>query len=310
MKRTRAFTLVELLVVVAIIALLIGLLLPALSKARRNAASLKDKTQIKQVHTAMLIFAEDHRDWLPLPGLIDRLPDATQGEVPGMGLEDEQVNSSDNMYSAMVAQEMVPPELLIGPTEVNELVTSMDTYNYDQYDPADDQYWDDDFAADVENGSGPDEECNTSYFHLGLIGERKRFKWKNTNEAQDPIIGTRASRDGEVSGDPYRFSQTLELHGSAKEWQGNICFADNHTETLTSYFAPQTAYIPNNSATIQKDNIFRGEFSDYGGDGGSGQNFLSGDAYMMLYEEDSVQLGADNRAIECQPLYDTLTIDN
>ena len=52
--KKRAFTLVELLVVVAIIALLVGLLLPALAKAQQTAKTVKDSNQIKQVHTAMV----------------------------------------------------------------------------------------------------------------------------------------------------------------------------------------------------------------------------------------------------------------
>ena len=176
MRRNRGFTLVELLVVIAIIALLIGLLLPALSKARRNAATLKDKTQIKQIHQAMLIWAEDNNNWLTLPGFINRVDDPTLGPVPGVGLEDRELNTTDNLYSAMVAQEFIPPALLIGPTEVNEFVPSegYDTYNFESYDPSADIYWDDEFSANIRDGND-DFECHTSYMHMALLGERKRF---------------------------------------------------------------------------------------------------------------------------------------
>ena len=50
----RGFTLVELLVVVAIIALLIGLLLPALSKAQRSAKTLQDSANISQIHKGFI----------------------------------------------------------------------------------------------------------------------------------------------------------------------------------------------------------------------------------------------------------------
>ena len=92
-KRRDGLTLVELLVIIAIIGILIALLLPAIQKARDAALRLESSNNIKQIALAIHAFADQHRNRVPIidgnskspnfrePFLVALLPFIEQGIV-------------------------------------------------------------------------------------------------------------------------------------------------------------------------------------------------------------------------------------
>ncbi len=73
MRHCRAFSLPELLVVIGIIWLLVALLLPVFSSARRSAYESKCTSHLRQIGMAMRMYLIDHDDQYP-PHLLSLMP--------------------------------------------------------------------------------------------------------------------------------------------------------------------------------------------------------------------------------------------
>src|SRR6185503_11784963 len=82
MKANRkAFTLVELLVVIGIIAVLIGILLPSLSRARASAQRVKCSAALQQVGQGFMMYGTEFDGYWPPMNLLDDKNPYTIGDA-------------------------------------------------------------------------------------------------------------------------------------------------------------------------------------------------------------------------------------
>ena len=65
MRKSHGFTLIELLVVIAIIAILMGVLMPALSRARLHGKRAACMGNLKQLTLAWIMYADENDDKIP-----------------------------------------------------------------------------------------------------------------------------------------------------------------------------------------------------------------------------------------------------
>lgn len=301
-SRKNGFTLIELLVVISIIALLIGILLPALSRARSSANQMKCGTHVRGIHQGLVAWSDDYRERFPIPSQLDA---AHQTEEAGVNK-----NRTGNMLSAMIYNRVINIDICISPSEVNPNIERMPEGGMNQqffpgyqfkdpnetvnpagavYDP---QFMGTPAAAErsIHQGlpSGSD-FGNNSYAHIpiAVVGPRAQ-KWSSAAATStDVVMGNRGPvYDGVCNTGttdwPLRTgvlgeeSDTLLIHGGKTTWEGNVVFGDGHVKLEKNPAIKQVKIECSNQD--RADNIFVDELE-------TGQNdaAVRDNAYMRLW---------------------------
>jgi prepilin-type N-terminal cleavage/methylation domain-containing protein len=165
MRLRQAFTLVELLVVIAIIAVLISVLLPALQAARQQALSIQCLSNMRTVGQAIYMYANQNKGMIP-PASLDDVEQIVQGANP---------IKSGSTGTGEVSTGVLYPNIKYALDRIlNSGHSPWVSGNYDAgnmvvfYCPAN-FFWDN----DIPGGTGP----NLSHWPQDFMASRGRIKY-------------------------------------------------------------------------------------------------------------------------------------
>ncbi len=261
------FTLAELIATIVVVILvgtcLIGIFWPAHGRGG-SSRQLRDSTQVRGIHQALVVFAQSNNDRYPLPSVYDK-DDAT---VADKGTAKD---TTANIFSILIFSGQVSAEMFINPAEANGAIKVHDTYEFDNPKAAvtpSKALWDPAFAVDFTNKR----TGNNSYAHILPSGARLEKQWTNSCGAADPIVGDRGPEVKSISYDKKGVptptfvlgtnSITNLIHGARSTWEGNMAFNDNHVEFLMSVAPDSLAYTTKDGVN-RRDVLFHDE-SDEG----------------------------------------------
>ena len=266
----RAFTLIELLVVITIIAILMGILLPALARAQENARRQTDKSILRQIWMGWDGYGAGHKGNYPTPAFMDRemvqIAPGQMAEVNGSGIPTWGFNHHAAVQSASIMQNLFTANELVSPSDPHPAVYTYDGYKYNNYMPnpspssgEDDVHWDTNLYIDFD---GDDGQSHCSYQSMPLVGKRFDGQWTNkaNRSAAFPIIGTRgperngAMHENDMSNDAYGF------YGADNAWIGLVAYNGGSVNEENGFYPDRMPVLLGKTTSSVDDYVRDGLF--------------------------------------------------
>ena len=220
----QGFTLIELLVVISIIALLVGILLPALGAARRSAQSAVCLGNMRSAGQALATYAANNRDWMPGPNtsgakIVDGYTWGSNSNEPTQNMDWISASMGDSLGL---------------PGNVGERIVKI--FNNDMYCPANDAYYTDERDGTTPPGTTPESLRVNSYgailgfqwmpyFATGIDQNKLPQVVKPDGKAKNAVVHNASYRPrvdlvGAASNKVYAMDGTRYMEGNEITYNG------------------------------------------------------------------------------------------